>query len=391
MGRFVPRPGVERLIYLSGGTIPDRGYYQLRIEASGALLGELDEEFVWERSVGDTFTLGVQTWRVEQITHNDVLVSPANAQSAMAPFWRAEELDRSSFVSERIAELLEQLDCRLDDDDLSIELEKSHHLQRNAGRALIGHLRQQHAATGCLPHRHRILIEHTSPPAGRGNHRQMVLHTMWGGRVNRPFATALAAAWESRFGMRPEVVHGADCVVVVYPSTIEIEDPFSLVRVSELEDLLRHAVERTGFFGARFREAAGRALLLPKAGPWKESAALGQPAARQGAPRGGSASTMTSPSFSKPGGAVSRTSTNSSVLRHRLDEVADGRVALHHVRTETPSPFTCSGRLEADQRAHVRRRCSHRQGRRPAGSRPGNGPFIPSQAAGRTGTREEPE
>ena len=333
------RPGAERLIYLSGGTIPDRGYFQLRIEGSGALLGELDEEFVWERSVGDTFTLGVQTWRVERITHNDVHVSPAQARSAMAPFWRAEELDRSSFVSERIAGFLEELEDRLDDDGLIAELEISHHLQKTAGRAMVHHLKEQRAATGCLPHRRRILIEHTSPPAGRGNHRQMVLHTLWGGRVNRPFAAALAVAWEARYGMRPEVVHGADCVVVVYPSTVEVEDPFSLVQAGDLEDLLRRAVERTGFFGARFREAAGRALLLPKAGRGKRIPLwVNRQRAKEllEAVRNHDDFPLVLESWR----SCLQDEYELDVLRQRLDEVADGRVAVQHVRTETPSPFT---------------------------------------------------
>jgi ATP-dependent Lhr-like helicase len=338
-GTIRARPGAERLIYLSGGTIPDRGYYKLRIEGSGALLGELDEEFVWERSVGDTFTLGVQTWRVEKITHNDVLVSPADSRSAMAPFWRAEELDRSSFVSERIAELLETLEDQLDDEELVARLETSHHLQRAAGKALIHHLREQHAATGCLPHRHRILIEHTSPPAGRGNHRQMVLHTMWGGRVNRPFATALTAAWKIRYGMRPEVVHGADCVVVVYPSTVEVKDPFSLVQVGELENLLRRAVERTGFFGARFREAAGRALLLPRAGRGKRVPLwVNRQRAKELLEAVRDHDDF--PLVLEAWRSCLQDEYELEVLRRRLDEVADGRIALHHVRTETPSPFT---------------------------------------------------
>jgi len=338
-GTVRARPGVERLIYLSGGTIPDRGYYQLRIEGSGALLGELDEEFVWERSVGDTFTLGVQTWRVQKITHNDVHVAPAQARSAMAPFWRADELDRSSFVSERMADLLEEIEDHLDDDDVASELETTHHLRLDAGRALIHHLREQHSATGCLPHRHRLLVEHTSPPAGRGNHRQMVLHTLWGGRVNRPFATALGAAWEARWGMRPEVVHGADCIVIVYPSTIEVEDPFSLVRTSELEDLLRRAVERTGFFGARFRQAAGCALLLPRAGRGKR-VPLWVNRQRSKELLEAVSDHDDFPLVLEAWRSCLQDSFELEVLRRRLDEVADGRVAVRHVRTETPSPFT---------------------------------------------------
>jgi len=338
-GTIRARPGADRLIYLSGGTIPDRGYYHLRIEGSGALLGELDEEFVWERSVGDTFTLGVQTWRVEKITHNDVHVSPANARSAMAPFWRAEELDRSSFVSERMAELLENLEDRLDDDTLTSELETSHHLQKAAAKSLIHHLKEQRAATRCLPHRHRLLIEHTSPPAGRGNHKQMVLHTLWGGRVNRPFATALVSAWKARYGMRPEVVHGADCVVVVYPSTVEVEDPFSLVRVGELEDLLRREVERTGFFGARFREAAGRALLLPKAGYGKRVPLwVNRQRAKELLEAVRDHGDF--PLVLEAWRSCLQDEYELEVLRRRLDEIADGRVAVRHVQTETPSVFT---------------------------------------------------
>ncbi|MEX1311674.1 MAG: DEAD/DEAH box helicase, partial [Candidatus Sulfomarinibacteraceae bacterium] len=338
-GTIRARPGAERLIYLSGGTIPDRGYYQLRIDGSGALLGELDEEFVWERSVGDTFTLGVQTWQVERITHNDVHVSPTQARSAMAPFWRAEELDRSSFVSERMASFLETVEDRLDDDGLAAELERSHHMSRGAADSLLRHLREQVAATGCLPHRHRVLIEHTSPPAGRGSHRQIVLHTLWGGRVNRPFAIALGAAWEARFGMRPEIVHGADCVVVVYPSTVELEDPFAMVQVGRLEELLRRAVERTGFFGARFREAAGRALLLPRAGRGKRVPLWVN---RQRAKELLEAVRVHGdfPLVLEAWRCCLQDEFELEVLRSRLDEIADGRVAVRHVRTETPSPFT---------------------------------------------------
>ncbi len=108
------KEGVLRLIYLSGGTIPDRGYYDLRIADSKSKIGELDEEFVWERSIGDTFTLGAQVWRIQKVTHNDVEVSPAEVKPGIFPFWRAEDQNRDFHFSEKILLFLEKVQKRLD-------------------------------------------------------------------------------------------------------------------------------------------------------------------------------------------------------------------------------------------------------------------------------------
>ena len=261
-----PRPGTERLLYLAGGTIPDRGYYQLRIEGTGAALGELDEEFVWERAVGDTFSLGVQSWRIQRITHNDVFVSPTSGPAAMAPFWRAEELDRSHALSARIGDLLERWSRADDTGPLLDELVEEHHLSPSAARELRRYLQEQEAATGVLPHRHRIVVEHTSPPGLPGGQVQLVLHTLWGGRVNRPFAAALAAAWRERTGREPQIVHDDDCIAITCPPHEVPDDPFAPVPPERLDTLLRQRLEASGFFGARFREAAGCSLVLPRAG-----------------------------------------------------------------------------------------------------------------------------
>ena len=170
-GTVTARSGAERMIYLSGGTIPDRGYFRLRIEGSGSLLGELDEEFVWERSVGDAFTLGVQTWRVDRITSADVFVSPAGARAAMAPFWRAEEQDRPYVLAERVGRLLETLEPLLDDEEAARAELRRHHLGPAAVRALYELLLEQRARTGALPHRRRVVVEHTWPGDGRSDHR----------------------------------------------------------------------------------------------------------------------------------------------------------------------------------------------------------------------------
>lgn len=338
-GTVQARPGAERLLYMSGGTIPDRGYFHLRVDGSGAPLGQLDEEFVWERSIGDTFTLGVQTWRVRRITHNDVFVAPADARSAMAPFWRAEERDRSSFLSQRVATFLEQALDRLDDPSLVEELQDTYHLEPTAAAELIRLLREQHAAIGTLPHRHQIVVEHTVPPSGKGHHRQLVLHTAWGGRVNRPFGYALAAAWYHTTGSRPELVHGDDCIVLTCPTSVQVEDPFGLVHDDNLEDLLRETVENTGFFGARFREAAGRSLLLPRGGHRRRTPLwLNRQRAKELLEAVSEHGDF--PLVLEAWRTCLQDEFELDELRERLAEVRDGRIAIRHVHTDMPSLFT---------------------------------------------------
>jgi ATP-dependent Lhr-like helicase len=341
-GTVQARPGSERLLYMSGGTIPDRGYLQLRVEGSGTPLGQLDEEFVWERSVGDTFTLGVQTWRVRRITHDDVFVAPADARSAMAPFWRAEERDRSWFLSERIASFLEDALARLDDDGLVDDLVQSYHLTPTAAAELVRLLREQEAAIGTLPHRHQLVVEHTVPPSGRGHHRQLVLHTMWGGRINRPFAYALATAWHEHTGIRPEIVHSDDCVVVTCPAEFESQDPLAMVTRDRLEDQLRASLERTGFFGARFREAAGRALLLPRGGPRRRTPLwLNRQRAKELLDAVSDSGDF--PLVVEAWRTCLQDEFELDELRQRLDELQDARIEVRHVHTDTPSPFTTQG------------------------------------------------
>ena len=257
------RRGALQTLYLSGGVIPDRGYFHLRHQETHARIGDLDEEFVWEASVGDTFSLGAQNWQIQQITHNDVFVLPGNPKKAAAPFWKAEENGRDFHFSERIGQFLEEAEGRLEDPDFAQSLQRTNRMEPRAAAELIGFLRKQKEATGCpLPHRHHLVVEFVA--AGPGGTPQAVLHTMWGGRVNRPLAMVLGAAWQARFGYRIELFVSNDCVVLQLPHEIGGEELLSLVENAGIESLLRTRLEGSGFFGARFRECAGCALLLPK-------------------------------------------------------------------------------------------------------------------------------
>ena len=259
-------------LYNAGGTIPDRGYFKLRHADSGALIGELDEEFVWEATIGQNFTLGAQNWRIERITHNDVLVRSAQAKSTAPPFWRAENIDRSFYFSQRVGDFLEFANGLLAagaGDELERHLRENLAFEAIAAEELRDYLaRQREASDRDLPHRHHLLVEHIrSGPggyAGSDRNQQIVLHTAWGGRVNRPIALAMEAAWRQRFDTEADIHADNYAIVAQVQQGVDPSALLSLVTPDNFEALLRQSLEGSGFFGARFRECAGRALLLTR-------------------------------------------------------------------------------------------------------------------------------
>jgi ATP-dependent helicase Lhr and Lhr-like helicase len=339
------RRGAALAVFMAGGTIPDRGYYNLRLADSMARIGELDEEFVWERRVGDTFSLGAQNWRVRSITHSDVLVTPAQRSSAMAPFWRADSRSRSYFLSTRIGDFLAAAEadlaaaCR---DRLAERLRRDHRMSEAAAEQLVDLLERQREATGvALPHRRHLVVEHTHDAADAARGRQAILHTGWGGRVNRPLAIAIAAAWGERSDLRLEIEAEDDCILLGLPPGAEPREMLDWVRPDNLESLLRARLQHTGLFGGSFRENAGRALLLPRSD------------ARRRVPLW-----LTRERAKKLLDAVTRVDDFPIVvetwrsclhdvfdldsLRRVLDELAAGEIAVSTTTTATPSPFAAA-------------------------------------------------
>ncbi len=273
-----PRVSVDRLentaaarkgalldLFLSGGTIPDRGYFHLRHEERGALIGELDEEFVWEASPGQGFTFGTQHWTIRRITHNEVFVLPARPGANEPPFWKGEVFNRNAHLSGKIAAFLEEAQEGVNDPSWRARLQDEYFMDPPAARRIVSFLQTQKKETGsALPHRCHVLVEHVQTGPGGAPGNQTVLHTFWGGRVNRPFALALDAAWNARFGHHLEIFAHDDCLVLQLPLPISGPELLDLVSERNLESLLRKTLESSGFFGARFRECAGRALLLTR-------------------------------------------------------------------------------------------------------------------------------
>lgn len=333
------REGTAHLVYLEGGTIPDRGYFDLRLKETGAKIGELDEEFVWERRLGDTFALGAQVWQIVAITHNAVEVVPARRAQQIIPFWRAEELDRDFHFSEKIASFLEECDGELEKDSFVTGLRERYATDEGAAAALAAFLRRQKEATGAeLPHRHHLLVEHFHDPQGGAEAEQVILHTLWGNAVNRPFTFALAAAWEARFGYPLQAFYNNDAIALLLPHDVDGCHLFSLVTPGNIEALLRQTLERTGWFGARFRENAGRALLLPKMG-FRKRMPLWLTRLRAKKLLGAVARYRDFPILIETWRSCLHDDFDLETLRRLLAEIGGGEIKLGEARTTVASPM----------------------------------------------------
>ncbi len=254
-GRARAAEGALQLVWRSGGVIPDRGYYRVRVEGTGARLGELDEEFVWERRIGQEIAIGAQQWRIDRITRDEVVVTPGRGGDAVPPFWKAESQARDFELCEKIGLALEQGFPR-----------PLPNLDDAARAALDALLDRQRAATGRLPHRHHVVVEECRGTARRGESRPVIVHALWGDRVLRPWAIAMAAAFEEQRGYPLETQTNDDGILVHLPDDMPARRVLDLVPSDRVEDLLRRRLHQTGFFGTRFRENAMRALLLPRHG-----------------------------------------------------------------------------------------------------------------------------
>ncbi len=336
------RDGAERVIYLSGGTIPDRGYYELRIHGEGAKIGELDEEFVWERSHGDFFTLGTQTWRIDSISDRAVEVSPSDTGGAMSPFWKADPNGRDFFYSEKILELLrfcEEALLKPGGAPVRDTLIRNYYMDDKAAEALIAFLnRQRDHSNSALPHRYHLLIEHFNDPMSRTDCHQIILHTLWGGKLNFPYSEALSQAWENKHGYPLQVYCDDDAIILDLPHQFGTSDILSLANSDNLEKLLRQRLESTMFFGARFRHNCSRALLLPRKS-FNQRTPLWLTRLRSKKLLQAVSRYEDFPILTETWRSCLHDDFDLKSLCRVLDEVREGQIKISEVVTKTPSPF----------------------------------------------------
>jgi ATP-dependent Lhr-like helicase len=280
-GTIAGRPGAQRLAVTSGGTIPDRGLFGVFMvggDAStgsttgGRRVGELDEEMVYESRVGDVFALGTTSWRIEEITHDQVLVSPAFGQPGKVPFWKGDGLGRPAELGAAIGAFtreISQLDG-LDDRSRTAERLSAIGLDERAANNLVTLVQEQQQSTGQVPTDTTLVVERFRDELGDW---RVVLHSPYGMPVHAPWALAVSARVRDRLGVDGAAMAGDDGIVVRIPDT-DAEPPgaelFAFERV-ELEQIVTEEVGGSALFAARFRECAARALLLPRRDPGRRS------------------------------------------------------------------------------------------------------------------------
>ncbi|MCW2713687.1 MAG: associated domain protein [Frankiales bacterium] len=267
-GSLAGRPGAQRLAVTSGGTIPDRGMFGVfLVGEKGSRVGELDEEMVYESRVGDVFLLGSSAWRIEDITHDRVLVTPAPGQPGRMPYWHGDapgrpiELGRAlgAFLREVSALSPEEAEQRLADAGLD----------ERASANLLAYLAEQREATGTLPDDRTILVERFRDELGDW---RLAIHSPFGAQVNQPWALALSARLRETYGVDVQSMHSDDGIVVRLPETESApEGSVAVFAPEDVEPAVQAEVGGSALFASRFRECAARALLLPRRNPTRRT------------------------------------------------------------------------------------------------------------------------
>ncbi|MDQ4040943.1 MAG: DEAD/DEAH box helicase, partial [Actinomycetota bacterium] len=262
-GTIRPRQGAGRLAVTNAGTIPDRGLFAVTLP-DGRRVGELDEEMVYEARPGQTFLLGATTWRIEEIGRDRVTVTPAPGAPGAVPFWRGDSVGRPKELGRAIGEF-----SRWAVDQPAEVLERDYDLDERAARNLLALLREQQEATRVVPSDRTIVIERFRDEIG--DWRLCVL-SPYGGRIHAAWALALSARIRDEFGLESDAIWSDDGIIVHLPDADEPPGAdLVLVEPDELEDRIVGELGGSALFGARFRENAARALLIPRAYPGRRT------------------------------------------------------------------------------------------------------------------------
>ena len=275
-GSIEGRPGAQRLAVTSGGTIPDRGLFPVYLvsgdeERGPKRVGELDEEMVYESRAGEVITLGASSWRIEEITHDAVRVSPAPGQPARLPFWHGDRMGRPYALGVQTGAFTRALSS-LDATDSAAARQQLEQLGLDTWAVdnLLAYLREQRESTGAVPSDTHMIVERHRDELGDW---RVVLHSPLGYGVHAPWALAVRARIEERYGVDASVMASDDGLILRLPAMEDVPPGADLFLFDpdELEAIVTERVGDSALFASRFRENAARALLLPRRDPGKRT------------------------------------------------------------------------------------------------------------------------
>jgi ATP-dependent Lhr-like helicase len=374
-GTLSGRPGAQRLAVTSGGTIPDRGLYAVFLagrEGTGRRVGELDEEMVYESRVGDVFTLGTSSWRIEDITHDQVLVTPAPGQPGKLPFWKGDSLGRPAELGRAVGEFVRELG-KLGPEKARARVTATG-LDAWAADNLLTYLDEQREATRHVPDDRTIVIERFRDEIGDW---RVAVHSPFGAQVHAPWALCVAARMRERFGVDVQAMHGDDGIVFRLPDIeFDTDSPsdgigstgtgstgagspgtggsglgsaglghelMSLIALDadDVHDLVTSEIGGSALFAARFRECAARALLLPRRRPDRRQA-LWQQRQRSAQLLSVASQYASFPIILETVRECVQDVFDVPGLSALMREISSRTVRLVEVETPTPSPFARS-------------------------------------------------
>ncbi len=340
-GTVRARAGAQRLAVTNPGTIPDRGLYTVNLFEDGRpgrRVGELDEEMVFETRPGEAFVLGASTWKVVEITHSQVLVTPAPGEPGKIAFWHGDALSRPVELGRTLGRLTRELGSMP-------RLEAERRLRERAGfderaaRNLLAYLEDQAAATGAVPDDRTVVVERFRDEVG--DWRVCIL-TPLGGKVHAPWALALQARLAERLGLEVQTMFTDDGLALrLLDSDRPLEVDELLPEPEEVEDLVRAQLPASALFAARFRENAARSLLLPRRRPGQRTP-LWQQRQRSAGLLQVAASYPDFPILAETLRECLTDVFDLDALRQLLADVRARRVRVVAVDTEHASPFAAS-------------------------------------------------
>jgi ATP-dependent Lhr-like helicase len=298
-------------------------------------VGELDEEMVFEMREGEVFLLGASSWRVERITQDRVVVSPAAGEPGRMPFWHGDRPGRARAFGARIGELVRRVaKGRVGGD----ELRDTHALDGRAAEALLGYVGRQVEATGEVPSDRAVLVERFLDEVGDW---RVVVMCPFGTRVIAPWAIAVADRLRERY-VEVDLHYTDDGMAFRIPACEDPPPPeLFFPSPDAIEAMVTRSLDGTALFAARFRECATRALLLPRRDPRRRTPLWAQ-RKRAGDLLAVAARHPDFPIVLEAFRECLRDAFDLPGLVGVLRDVASRRIRVTTVDTRSPSPFAAS-------------------------------------------------